>query len=134
MADVDFYRGYLKNILAERCDRNPRYSVRAFARAIEIDVGALSRVMAGKQIPSFKLSQKILKNLELRPDDSAQFLESVMERQKARNLKRLSPILNYRKNRTPSAALWSSMTKIMIRGRNSSQRSSLSLLKIPLSK
>jgi len=43
------YREILRQKLAERCARNPQYSLRALARDIRWDVSHLSRVINGKQ-------------------------------------------------------------------------------------
>ncbi len=91
MSETAFYRKRLKAVLAERCDRNPRYSVRAFANGIKIDVGTVSRVLSGKQIPSFKLSKRLMDGIDLVPEERELFLASVAEAQRDRNLKRISP-------------------------------------------
>jgi uncharacterized protein (TIGR02147 family) len=89
---TSYFRKKLKEELASRCSRNSRYSIRAFARALQIDVGALSRVLAGKQIPSFKLAQKIVDGLGLDKEERRIFLTSLAESQRERGLQRLSPI------------------------------------------
>jgi uncharacterized protein (TIGR02147 family) len=91
MSETAFYRKRLKQVLAERCDRNPRYSVRAFANGIKIDVGTISRVLAGKQIPSLKLSLRLMDGIDLVSEERELFLASVAEAQRERNLKRISP-------------------------------------------
>ena len=91
MGDTAFYIKHLKAVLAERCDRNPRYSVRAIAKALDIDAGTISRIMSGKQIPSYKLSKRITSRLALTTEEESQFLSSVAESQSLRNLKRVSP-------------------------------------------
>jgi uncharacterized protein (TIGR02147 family) len=93
MSETVFYQDCLKRVLSERCVRNPRYSIRAFARSLGVDVGALSRILAGKQVPSYKLSQKILSVLELSPEEQERFFASVAEKQRSRNLQRLNPVL-----------------------------------------
>jgi len=93
MNEQAFYNRHLKDVLADRCERNARYSVRSFAKALDIDIGALSRILAGKQIPSFKVAQKILTRLNLSPEEQNQFMDSVAETQRSRNLQRLSPLL-----------------------------------------
>lgn len=87
-----YYQKRLKEELAHRCERNPRYSVRSFARALQIDAGALSRILGGKQIPSFKLAQKLIDALDLEQDERRNFLASLAETQRSRGLERLSPV------------------------------------------
>jgi uncharacterized protein (TIGR02147 family) len=86
-----FYQTALKRELAKRIERNPRYSLRAFAGALDTDAGTLSQVMSGKRAPSFKLSQQLVSNLGLSPEDKIQFIGSIAEHQKSRGLRRLSP-------------------------------------------
>lgn len=86
-----FYRQVLKTHLAERCERNAGYSLRAFARALDIDPAALSKVLSGKTVPSSTITQKILDRLDLDAAEQAQFLNSVAADQRSRNLQRLSP-------------------------------------------
>ena len=87
-----FYQKRLKEELANRCERNPRYSVRAFARALQIDAGALSRILAGKQVPSYKLSKQLMDALDMNQAEQRLFLSSLADVQKARGLERLSPV------------------------------------------
>lgn len=101
-----FYRKRLQSLLAERCDRNPRYSVRAFARALDIDVGTLSRVLSGKQIPSFKLSQRLTSGMDLTAEEERKFIASVAETQRSRGTERLNPVFrSIREGVTPAADL-----------------------------
>src|SRR5688572_22897237 len=92
MKEGAFYRRLLKDELSRRCEKNSRYSVRAFAKALDIDVGALSRVLTGKQIPSFKLTQQILSHLDLTPEQEQDFLASIAQIQRERGLQRMSPV------------------------------------------
>ncbi len=45
---TSYFRDLLSAELARRCRRNSRYSLRAFAKALVVDVATLSRVLAGK--------------------------------------------------------------------------------------
>jgi uncharacterized protein (TIGR02147 family) len=89
--DLSSYK-ILKEELAKRCEKNHRYSVRAFAKALAIDVGALSRILGGKQIPSFRVTQQVLSQLDLAPEQEQDFLASIAETQRRRGLQRLSPL------------------------------------------
>lgn len=55
----------LKAELAKRCERNPRYSLRAFAKALGISPANLSLVMNAKRPPSEKTIERILERLDL---------------------------------------------------------------------
>lgn len=100
-AQTPYYREKLRQELASRCERNPRYSVRAYAMALELDAGTLSKLLNGKQIPSYKLSERLMKGLCLGQQEQEMFLSSVVEIQKNRQLQRLSPRLRaYQTTRT----------------------------------
>jgi transcriptional regulator with XRE-family HTH domain len=51
------FRLWLQKQFTERCRRNPRYSLRAFAKALEMDASTLSQVLSGKR----KISKNIIK-------------------------------------------------------------------------
>lgn len=91
MSITEHYQELLMEELSRRCDRNPRYSARAFARALEIDAASLSRILTGKQIPSYRICQQLFAKLELSPSEQQKFLSSVTVAQKARGVKRVSP-------------------------------------------
>ncbi len=57
--------------------RNPSYSLRAFARSIEIDPSSLSKILnAQRNIPTTSLS-KVLRFLNLEPKEEKVFLKSI---------------------------------------------------------
>ncbi len=87
------YQDHLREELARRCERNNKYSLRAFARAIEVDAGTLSRILDGKQVPSQKLSQRIVNGLNLNPTQEEAFFTSVAEKQRTRNLQRQNSMI-----------------------------------------
>ncbi|WP_413291507.1 TIGR02147 family protein [Bdellovibrio sp. HCB337] len=57
----------LRKTLADRCAKNPQYSVRAFARATGISHTVLSLVLSGKRPLSKKAALKLADHLELGP-------------------------------------------------------------------
>src|SRR6185436_13203072 len=87
-----FYKSYLQSELSRRCERNPRYSVRAFARALDINDGALSQILSGKRIPAYRTALRIIRALGLAPEDEQNFLGSLAEKHRSRGLQRLNPI------------------------------------------
>jgi len=70
-------------ILTEELERrkqaNKRYSLRAFARYLELDASALSRILSGKQELSISVCLKVLKRLKLPEDRQVQFVASLTE-------------------------------------------------------
>lgn len=91
MNSTDFFQEYLSEELARRCQKNSRYSTRAFAKSLGIDVASLSRILSGKQIPSFKICEAVFTKLEMSPANQKKFLVSVAARQRATGLKRIAP-------------------------------------------
>lgn len=91
MNQADFFQECLNEELARRYEKNPRYSTRAFAKALGVDVASLSRILSGKQIPSYKVCEAIFSKLELSPAEQKKFLASVAAKQKAVGFKRIAP-------------------------------------------
>jgi uncharacterized protein (TIGR02147 family) len=86
------YQSYLRAELARRCERNPRYSLRAFCRSLAMDPGAMSRVLSGKQRLSVKAAKKITDQLDLSPLERQSFLRSVLKESETRQLEALSSL------------------------------------------
>lgn len=91
MNEMQTYQHYLNSELARRCEGNSSYSLRSFAKALEIDAGTLSKLLNGKQALSFKMAEKIIKKLGLAPDQQEQFYKSLAKLQGARKLKKAQP-------------------------------------------
>jgi uncharacterized protein (TIGR02147 family) len=81
-----YYRSLLQEELTRRCERNPRYSLRAFSRALGVDAAALSRILSDKLRPSPRMARVILDALALEPEEASRFLDSVAEAQKRAHL------------------------------------------------
>ncbi|QDK38484.1 TIGR02147 family protein [Bdellovibrio sp. NC01] len=64
---------FLKGILEARQSRNSRYSKRAFAQHCGISIGQLNDYLSGRRICSLKTANKIVANLNLPPEQMAQF-------------------------------------------------------------
>jgi uncharacterized protein (TIGR02147 family) len=65
----EILRELLNSELERRCEKNGRYSLRAFAKALGIEPGALSRILAGKRTPSPQTAEKILGVLDLSAEE-----------------------------------------------------------------
>jgi transcriptional regulator with XRE-family HTH domain len=81
MNDVPLFQKRLQVELENRKKKNPRYSARAFARTLDIDVAAISRILSGKQIPSLSLSEKISRKLGFSELARREFIASVIQAQ-----------------------------------------------------
>ncbi len=78
------YRDILKHALGERCQRNPRYSLRAFARDLQLNPAHLSEVLNGKKGLSLNIAQAISKILGFSPEEKKVFC-ALVESQHARS-------------------------------------------------
>lgn len=77
-----FHVELLRTELKKRQEKNPRYSLRAFAAYLEVHPSALSRIFALKQEVSLDSSVKITKKLKLEQEVERLFLCSVIEERK----------------------------------------------------
>jgi len=89
-----FHIQYLKNELARRQMRNPRYSMRAFAQAVNIHPSAMSRILAGKLELSLSGCIDLLGHLQITNEDKRLFLASVAEEKNQRSLRVLEKELD----------------------------------------
>jgi uncharacterized protein (TIGR02147 family) len=82
-----YYQQILNETLAQRCRKNPRYSLRAFAQSMGLDAGNLSRAMRGQTSLSKVYSEKIVNELELSPKQREVFYQSLKQHPKAKRKK-----------------------------------------------
>jgi transcriptional regulator with XRE-family HTH domain len=69
------FRRFLQEELAQRCARNPRYSLRAFARYLTLDHSTLSQLLRGRRRFTARTIERIGKRLSLSPAMITQFVE-----------------------------------------------------------
>ncbi len=55
----------LKRTFAERCRKNPTYSLRAFSRSVGMDSSTVSAIMNGKRPLTIKTARRLLKGLDI---------------------------------------------------------------------
>lgn len=72
-----FYLKKLHDVLAQRQRVNPLYSLRAFARDLDVDPSFLSKIMTGKRLLSADLAVVMVRLLKLDPTESMLFTESI---------------------------------------------------------
>ncbi len=68
---------WLQKEFSERCKRNPRYSLRAFANFLEIDASSLSQYMSQKRNPSSKMIKRLCDKLGTHPEQETALLNSL---------------------------------------------------------
>lgn len=59
---------WLEKLLSERVKMNPQFSLRAFARMVDVSPAVLSRIMSGKRQLTFSLATRIADALALSPE------------------------------------------------------------------
>ncbi|MGE3973245.1 MAG: TIGR02147 family protein [Bdellovibrionales bacterium] len=67
------FRQYLQLELLRRCEKNPSYSLRAFAQALKIDHSTLSQLLRGKRSLSEKMLITLANALDLGPQEIEPF-------------------------------------------------------------
>lgn len=77
MSEVYEYRSTLQTEFERRVQRNPRYTLRSFARDLNISVSSLSLILAGKQGLSVGTANAICKHLKLEDREIKIFVASV---------------------------------------------------------
>ena len=73
--EINPRRTWLENLLNERVQRNPSYSLRSFSSRIGVSPSVLSRVLSGKRNLSFKLALRIADSLKFGPEEREHLLE-----------------------------------------------------------
>lgn len=67
------FRAFLLNELSSRCHKNPRYSLRAFAKFLNIDPGTLSKILNNKHTPGVRLIERLSRKLSISPLEIEKF-------------------------------------------------------------
>jgi len=70
---------FLTTIFNERKEKNPRYSLRAFARSLGVSSGQLSEILSGKRPLSHKLARRISIALALTDEESQKLIHLVSQ-------------------------------------------------------
>jgi transcriptional regulator with XRE-family HTH domain len=71
---ADNFRSFLKQELMKRCERNSRYSLRAFARSLDISHATLSHILAGRRKLTSKMIKRIGHTLGMDPAELASYV------------------------------------------------------------
>jgi len=89
------YINIIRRELETRSEKNPRYSLRAFARALNFEATVISQILSQKRVPTFKTAEKIIRALDLDPSVAQDFLSSVADAHKSRGLKLANKFLRH---------------------------------------
>lgn len=83
------FRQFLEDELARRSQNYPRYSLRAFARHLEVDSSFLSKILNGKRTVTMRTIRMFGERLNLPGEQLQQFAEVSREKKMKRKLERL---------------------------------------------
>lgn len=87
MSAKPFYIKLLLDEIGKRKNKNPRYSLRAFARYLGMSPSTLSRILSNSQELSHSACKTIIKKLKFKREDSVLFIASIAEERKHRAYK-----------------------------------------------
>ncbi len=71
---IQGFLNYLQQELERRCQKNPRYSLRSFAKFLEIDPSALSKILNGKRPLGKRLIRRFAYRLGLTQEETMEFI------------------------------------------------------------
>jgi len=71
------FRTFLKSALAQRCAKNPSYSLRAFAKQIGLSPSHLSRVLNGTKMLSMAAAMNVAAELQLKEPELTHFIDLI---------------------------------------------------------
>jgi uncharacterized protein (TIGR02147 family) len=92
---IPYFRECLNRELTQRLSRNPGYSLRAFARHLEVSSSSLSRALSGKRSLSVPTATRIARKLRLSPRERATFIGSLSKAAKSEQSENLEESIHH---------------------------------------
>lgn len=86
-----YYITKLKEDLSQRQKTNPMYSLRSYAKFLDMHSSTLSQVINGKRALPFKHAPVVVDKLRLKPKERTLFLESLYKEKTALDLIKIDP-------------------------------------------
>jgi uncharacterized protein (TIGR02147 family) len=87
---IEDFRLYLQHELIRRCQANPQYSLRAFARFLDIEPSFLSKLISGKKKITRKTVEKLSGPLGLNPEEKIKFSKVFSQESEVAQFKNLA--------------------------------------------
>ncbi len=84
------FRLYLQAELVRRCQRNPKYSLRAFSKTLKVSPSALSAMLRGKRPITTLMIQRFAEALNLGPAEQSNFIESIVTKKSTRDYQQIT--------------------------------------------
>jgi uncharacterized protein (TIGR02147 family) len=108
------YRKYLKAALADKCARRPGYSMRAFAKQVNLSASHFSRVLNGEKDLSHEAATRVAVELDLTDRDREHFMDLISyEKADVHTRKILSDRIETRKSKSPKKTLDLEMFRVI---------------------
>lgn len=70
------FRFFLQRELMKRCEKNPNYSLRSFAKSIGVQPATLSHILRGSRKITARTIKNISYSLHIKPEDIQKFIDS----------------------------------------------------------
>ena len=77
-SESPFFREFLLQELTRRKGVNRAYSLRAFAKAMNLNPATLSQILSGKANPTLRTTKKILEAISIDSRNRRRFIHSVI--------------------------------------------------------
>ncbi len=94
-ADAASFRLFLQNELIRRCEKNPAYSLRGFARTLGCDVATLSKMLKGKRGIGRITILNLGTRLGLSPQEIEEFINKRQKGKRAINKRHDASLIDY---------------------------------------
>jgi transcriptional regulator with XRE-family HTH domain len=65
--ETNSFRSLLQTELVRRCEKNQRYSLRAYAKSLGVDVSTLSQILRGKRALTPKMTKTLAHKMDMNP-------------------------------------------------------------------
>jgi len=98
-------RATLQNRYLQARSRNQQFTLRAFAKKLELSSGALSEILQGKRNVSSKIAERLAEELQLDPSEKAQIF-SPLEKQTARKKVAAQDVVKLQQNQYEVLTDW----------------------------
>ena len=79
------FRRLLQETLVARCKSNPAYSLRAFAKQLQVEPSFLSKLLSGKRNATLNVVMKIGTKLQLDPEETQTYINGIPKTRKNQN-------------------------------------------------
>lgn len=95
------FRTFFQNEFSERTRKNPRFSLRAFARLLELAPSTVHQYLSGRYYPSVKNLQQIAARLEWNQAQLTEFISHASAKEPAKTRVEIAQSLRINNERLP---------------------------------